>query len=239
MSVPEPQRVTIDELLEFMGDRALGRSKFTSPLVNRLAPLSPGKSGALSFAQGSSPQRLAAVLSCRSSVILVEDTTLDEVGESATAVLVAVVDPRLEFARVASHFFTQDPSRDMAPSAVIAESAVVGRDSTIGPGAYVAPGVVIGEGCRLGANSVLLEGTVLGDHTSVGPNSTIGNTGFGYARDEYGAPVLVPHYGGVRIGSHVDIGANTCIDRGALEDTVVEDHVKIDNLVHIAQLQDP
>ena len=81
---------------------------------------------------------------------------------------------------------------------------------------------------------MILSGTRIGDRTSIGPSTTIGYTGFGYVREDDGQPLLIPHSGGVVIGSDVEIGANTCIDRGTLDDTVIDDHAKIDNLVHIA-----
>jgi len=98
----------------------------------------------------------------------------------------------------------------------------------------------VGSGCRIGArvcigaNAVLGEGIIIGDDVVVGPGTVIGHVGFGYAREPDGTPVLLPHTGTVRIGDRVEIGANTAIDRGTIDDTVIEDDAKVDNLVHIA-----
>lgn len=228
------RRVVAEQLLAFLGDRALAECIPAHLVVSEGAPLSPGRPGALSFANGDSPDRLDAILACDSSLVLVEPNAFAALEGRATQALAAVANPRREFARVLAKFFAEEAPAGIAPAAIVSESVVLGEGTYVGPGAYLAPGVVIGEKCRIGANCVLLEGTIIGDHTSIGPNSTIGHVGFGYAREDDGSPVLIPHSGGVRIGSHVDIGANTCIDRGTLEDTVVEDDVKIDNLVHIA-----
>ncbi len=142
--------------------------------------------------------------------------------------------PRLEFARTVGRFFGTVVEPGVSPSASVDPTAEIGPGTAIQPGAYVAAEVVIGESCLIGANAVLLPGTVVGDRTIIGPGTVIGHTGFGYERDHDGTPVPMPHSGGVRIGSLVEIGANACIDRGTLDDTVIESHVKTDNLVHIA-----
>lgn len=228
-------RVTTHEILGFLGERVLGqRLSGEDAIVTRATSLMPGQANGLSFAKGHSEERLAAVTESQSSIILLEPQALEALTQPATASLIAVADPRREFARVANEYFAEPRPVGIAAGAVVAESAVIGRRSYIGPGAYVADGVVIGADCVVGANAVLLPATVIGNNTCIGPNTTIGHVGFGYSREGDGSIVPVPHFGGVRIGSHVDIGANTCIDRGTLDDTVIEDDVKIDNLVHIA-----
>jgi UDP-3-O-[3-hydroxymyristoyl] glucosamine N-acyltransferase len=119
------------------------------------------------------------------------------------------------------------------PSAVIGAHVVIGKGSSIGPLCVLADGVVVGEGCQLRSRVTLEHGVQLGDRVIVHSGAVIGADGFGYARD--GAlSVKVPQVGSVRIGSDVEIGANTTIDRGAIDDTVIGDHVKIDNQVQIA-----
>lgn len=228
-------RVTAQAVLGFLAERVLGqRLSGEDVIVTHAASLTPGRIAGLSFAKGHSDERLAAVAQSQSSIILLEPQALQSLTKPAAASLIAVADPRREFARVANEFFSPMGPAGIAAGAVVAETAVVGRGTYIGPGAYVADGVVIGEHCVVGANAVVLQGTVIGESTSIGPNTTIGHVGFRYSREDDGSVVPVPHYGGVRIGSRVEIGANTCIDRGTLDDTVVEDEVKIDNLVHIA-----
>lgn len=120
---------------------------------------------------------------------------------------------------------------------LLAESKTPPR---IHPTAKIGAGVVIGPGCEVGANVVIEPNAVIMNRTRIGANSliranaTIGSAGFGYERDENGKALRFVHLGGVQIGCDVEIGANTCIARGTLGDTVIEDGAKIDNLVHIA-----
>lgn len=226
--------VSIHVLIEFLGDRALARSTPPDLTLTHAAALTPGDCGAVSFATGASESRLRAVSSSASSLVLVNEDAISLLDNTQQPALIAVVNPRREFARVVTAFFGSERPRGVSSTATVSATAIVGPNCYIGPGAYIAPGVVIGADCSIGANCVLLEGTTIGDQTSIGPNTTIGYVGFGYAREDDGTPILVPHSGGVDIGSRVDIGANTCIDRGTLDDTVIEDDVKVDNLVHIA-----
>jgi len=115
---------------------------------------------------------------------------------------------------------------------VIEAEAVVNRDVFIGPGCYVGTRTVIGAQSRLLANVVVSYECSIGECCTVHPGVVIGADGFGFVQEgvEW---VKVPQLGRVRIGDNVEIGANTTIDRGALDDTVLESGVKLDNLVHI------
>lgn len=161
-------------------------------------------------------------------------------------------DPYLAYARLAGLF---DPrpavTPGIHPSAVIAESARIGKDVYIGANAVVGDNCIIGdacaigpgtvleaecslaEGCRLYANVSLGHGVSLGKRVIVHPGAVIGADGFGiaFAGDHW---EKVPQLGSVTIGDDCEIGANTCIDRGAVEDTVLGEDVRIDNLVQIA-----
>ncbi|PZP61544.1 MAG: UDP-3-O-(3-hydroxymyristoyl)glucosamine N-acyltransferase, partial [Delftia acidovorans] len=118
------------------------------------------------------------------------------------------------------------------PSAVVHESAIVDASATIGPLC------VVEEGATIGAHTVLKSRVTIGENCHVGARCllhsgvVLGADGFGFA-PENGAWVKIEQLGGVRIGDDVEIGANTCIDRGALDDTVIEDGVKLDNLIQI------
>jgi UDP-3-O-[3-hydroxymyristoyl] glucosamine N-acyltransferase len=147
---------------------------------------------------------------------------------------VAVQDARLEFARVCQRFFSQQEGAGIAATACVDPSASIGVDVRVDSGAVIGPGTTIGDRCWVGANAVIGAGSHLGEDVIVGPGTVIGHTGFGYARDRDGTPVPLPHVAGVRIGDRVEIGANATIDRGTLEDTVIDSDAKIDNLVHVA-----
>lgn len=127
---------------------------------------------------------------------------------------------------------TVDPTAWIGPTAVVEEGA------EIGPRVFVGPGCIVGAGCRIGADSrlvarvTLCEGTSIGERAILHPGAVIGREGFGFARDGE-RWVRVPQLGRVRLGDDVEIGANTTVDRGALEDTVIGDGVKLDNLIQV------
>jgi UDP-3-O-[3-hydroxymyristoyl] glucosamine N-acyltransferase len=132
-----------------------------------------------------------------------------------------------------------DPSASVDPTASIGPNAVVGARSRIGARAVIGPGCVLLDDVSVGADSrftasvTLCHGVVVGERCIFHPGVVVGGDGFGFAPDR-GSWVKVPQVGSVRIGSDVEIGANTSIDRGAIEDTVIGDGVKMDNLVQIA-----
>jgi len=161
-------------------------------------------------------------------------------------------DPYLYFARVSALFNPPPPVKPgVHRTAVIERGTRVPASASIGAGAYVGrgvklgKGVVIGAGCYLGdgveigaasrlhARVTVYAGCLLGQRALVHSGAVIGADGFGIALDK-DAWLKIPQTGAVAIGDDVEIGANTCIDRGALDDTVVEDGVKLDNLVQIA-----
>ncbi len=130
------------------------------------------------------------------------------------------------------------PDVVVASGVSIGERAVIGRGAVLGEGVIVGPGCVVGEEVEIAANTVLhanavvYHGCRIGKRCIVHAGAVIGADGFGHARDA-GQWIKIPQIGRVVIGDDVEIGANTTIDRGALDDTVVEDGVKLDNLIQI------
>lgn len=124
------------------------------------------------------------------------------------------------------------PSAHIGPQVVIGERVRIGERAFIGPGSVVAEGAELADDVRLVARVCVMERVRIGARSILHPGVVVGSEGFGNAEDG-GRWVHVPQVGSVRIGADVDIGANSTIDRGALEDTVIGDGVKIDNLVQI------
>lgn len=120
----------------------------------------------------------------------------------------------------------------IGPLAIIETGVVIGEAVEIGPGCYIGREVSIRNGTRLIANVTVLAHCVIGERCIVHPGAVIGSDGFGYARDGV-VWVKTPQLGRVVIGNGVEIGANTSIDRGALDDTVIEDGVKLDNQIQV------
>jgi UDP-3-O-[3-hydroxymyristoyl] glucosamine N-acyltransferase len=175
----------------------------------------------------------------------------EDADHSPTAALVSD-NPYADYARMAAVIHPPpsyapgiDPSAVVAPTAEISRTAhiaahvTIGDRSTVGDNVYVGPGTVIGpdcgvgNDCRLIANVTLVRDVKLGLRGILHPGVVIGADGFGNAMAPAGW-IKVPQLGGVRIGDDVEIGANTTVDCGAIEDTVIEDGVRIDNLCMIA-----
>ena len=143
--------------------------------------------------------------------------------------------PYLYFARV-TQMWRKLQSGGSSPA--IHPSAVVDADATIDPTATIGPLCVVERGAKIGAHTWLKsrvsvgEDCIIGERCILHSGVVIGADGFGFAPDN-GTWVKIEQLGAVRIGNDVEIGANSCVDRGALEDTVIEDGVKLDNLVQI------
>lgn len=120
----------------------------------------------------------------------------------------------------------------IAENVIVRANAVIGKGSRIGAACVISDNVQIGENCLLHPNVTLYANVTLGHRVILHSGCVIGSDGFGYASSPRGA-VKVHHLGSVRLGNDVEIGANTCIDRGTLSDSVIGDRTKIDNLCQI------
>lgn len=126
-----------------------------------------------------------------------------------------------------------DPSATVGPLCVIEDGVVIAAEVVIGPGSVIGRGCRVGAGTRLVAQVTLCQDVELGQRCLIHPGVVIGSDGFGIAKDA-GRWIKVPQLGKVRIGDEVEVGANTTIDRGALEDTVIAEGVKLDNQIQVA-----
>lgn len=143
--------------------------------------------------------------------------------------------PRLDFLRVVNEFFVEkEIPTGIHPSATIEEDARIGQGVSIGAHCYIGSKVSIGDHTVILPNTSIYGKVTIGHDCYIKPGVVIGGPGFGFEYDENEIPRHFPHTGEVIIGSHVYIGANSTIDRATIDATVIEDHVKIDNLVHIA-----
>ena len=199
--------------------------------IEGLAPLESAGSHHLSFL--SNPRYQPQLQASQAGCVIVA-SALREAALACGACIVAD-DPYLYFARATqlwkrAHARAEGPA--IHPSAVIDPEAVLGEGVRVGPHCVVERGARIGAGTVLKARVHVAEDCTIGARCVLHPGVVIGADGFGFAPSTQGF-VKIEQLGAVRIGDDVEIGANTCIDRGALADTVVEEGVKIDNLVQI------
>lgn len=141
--------------------------------------------------------------------------------------------PGIDPNALVAHGAEVDPTASVGPYCVIEAGAIIGAEVEIGAGCYIGKGSVIGENAKLYPNVVVLHDVVIGARCIIHPGVVIGSDGFGFTPTEDGN-LKVPQVGKVIIGNDVEIGANSTIDRATLDETVIADDVKIDNLVQIA-----
>ncbi len=213
--------------------------------IERVGTLARAQAGALAFL--ANPRYRSQLEGTQASAVILTAAAADA---CPTAMLVCD-NPYALYARIAQLLNPAPgfapgvhPSAVVAPSArihdsaciaalaFVAEDAVIGPRCFVGPGSMLLAGVQLAEDVRLVARVTLGAGTVIGARTVLHPGVVLGGDGFGFA-PERGSWVKVPQLGVVRLGADVEVGANTTIDRGAIEDTVIEDDVKIDNLVQV------
>jgi UDP-3-O-[3-hydroxymyristoyl] glucosamine N-acyltransferase len=236
--------LTAQAVADLVGGRLLGDGTVT---VSAVHPLDRAGPEALSLAV--SPRYAEALRSSRAGAVLVPDA-LAETPEGRRARIV-VPDPYAALVRVMAALFPPaalQPGVD--PAARLGPGCVLGADVSIGPF------VVLGRGVHLGARSRLAEGVSLGDGVTIGEDTVIGpravcyaetrigcrvvikagavigGPGFGYRRGAAGHD-RIPHVGGCIVADEVEIGSNSCVDRGSVDDTVIGRGTKLDNLVHV------
>ncbi len=218
-----------------LGDivKALGGNLHGSPqtFIQNLAPLEHAGPQDLSFL--SHPKYQSQLLQTKAACVIVSPQ-FEEVA-SARGACIVVDDPYLYFARLTQFWKKQSAPLVLAkihPSAVVHPEAFVADTAVIGPLCVVERGAKVGEHSQLKSRVTLGEYCEVGQRCIVHSGVVIGADGFGFAPNQ-GAWEKIEQLGAVKIGNDVEIGANTCIDRGALQDTVIEDGVKLDNLIQI------
>jgi UDP-3-O-[3-hydroxymyristoyl] glucosamine N-acyltransferase len=208
---------------ELHGDAALD--------IHGLAPLESAGPGQLSFL--SNPKYRQQLERTLAGCVIVAPGLREQA--LARGPCIVADDPYLYFARL-TQLWKREHARPAGPP--IHPSAVVDAEAVLGPGVRIGPHCVVERGARIGRDTVLKARVVVGEDCVIGercvlhPGVVIGADGFGFAPHQ-GAWEKIEQLGAVRIGNDVDIGANTCIDRGALADTVIEDGVKLDNLIQV------
>lgn len=215
--------------------------KFYDELITHAAPCRGAKVGSVTFLN--SKKDLSNLSECKATACFVSDTFAKDVGQEHIIPIITDT-PRAHFSRAITKLTSRrelgksEGAAQIAKTANIHASAIIGAGAIIksgvriGPNVVIGPGVVIGEHSQIQAGAVI-ECAVLGSHCNVKPNAVIGGRGFGVDSDEAGL-VDIAHIGCVLIGDRVQIGANSCVDRGQIGNTVLGNDVKLDNQVQIA-----
>ena len=233
---------TLSALAEKTG---AGLSGSGDVIIDKVADITGGEQGSIVFV--SNAKYTGHLKTTAASAVIITDKMLQVCDKPA----LVTDNPRAVFAKIAlllNPLPVVEPW--ISPHAVIADDAevdssarieacvVIQSGASVGPGTWISPGCVLEKNARIGANTRLFANVTIGEGCTIGDNNilhsgaVIGADGFGYVWDQ-DSYIKVPQLGSVHIGNDVEIGANTTIDRGAIGNTIVEDGVKIDNLVQL------
>ena len=208
-----------------------------STIIHRPGPINEAVTGEVSFC-GATARDAQALLDQAHASLLIVDRGIafdqDRLSLAGVQAVILTENARLDFIRIIEHFFTSPRPTGIHPNAVIAASAVVAANVFIGPFCTIGEGVEIGEGTVIHAGVHIYDQVRIARNVTIHSGSIIGADGFGYERNQFGELEKFPHLGGVVIEDNVEIGANTCVDRGTLGDTRICQGARIDNLVHVA-----
>lgn len=250
---PRGVKVTAGELAEKFGLELRGDA---NTVVGGVAPIADARPGQLAFystEQNSSAFKILPIdvlRNTRASVILLQPAQIKDAPQGAT--LLVTDSPRGNIVKIIGEIYREKPRFGISPDAhiergvffrskktnYVGQFATVERGAVIEPGVKIYPGAYIGRNVTLGRGTIVhsgahIENATIGADCVINANAVIGKDGFGYTRQN-GHNVFIPHVGRVVLGDRVSVGANSCIDRGAMTDTVVGEGTKIDNLCQVA-----
>ena len=228
--------VSPTELIEFLEcPEGSVAANWEGDVTGPVSLLRPGREDGFAFCDLDGLDALSVIEASPVRVLFVTTGTLAQCPQGiAGRTLIGCASPRLAFVRAVDRFWPEDPVDEFGQGAGIHPSAEVASS------ARIAAGVVIGPGCRIEAQSAihggvhLYRGVRIGRQARIDANAVIGGPGFGFVREPGAGWRRFPQRGAVVLGDRVEVGAGACIDRGALDDTVIGSGTKIDNLAYVA-----
>ena len=238
-------KFTVKQIADKIGATIVGNP---DALIDRFSKIEVGEEGGLSFL--ANPKYTHYIYTTGATAVLVSEDFTPE--KPLTTTLIKVKDPYLAFAQLMTFYQEQQRKTGISPFAAVASSAVIGKNVYIGDFVSISDGVVIGDNCQIyphtyigdgvqiGHDTVLHSGVkvyhscVIGNYCTFHSGVIIGADGFGFAPQEDNQYMKIPQLGNVVIEDHVDIGANTCIDRSTLGSTIIHKGVKLCNFIQVA-----
>ncbi len=218
---------TAKQIADFIGGRVEGDEQAK---VNTFAKIEEGKEGAITFL--SNPKYTHFIYETKASVVLINDDVVLE--HPVTATLIRVPNAYECVAKLMQMYAASLPKKKgVDPLAFISKTAEIGEDVYIGPFTYVGDGVKIGKGSMIYPHVTIYDGCQIGENVTIHAGAVIGADGFGFAPSQEGYD-KIPQMGIVVIEDNVEIGANTCVDRSTMGQTVIHKGVKLDNLIQVA-----
>ncbi len=218
---------TARQIADFIGGRVEGNDNAT---VNTFAKIEEGKEGAITFL--SNPKYTSYIYETKATIVLINEDV--ELEHPVSATLIRVKNAYECVAKLLQMYASSLPKKTgVHQLAFVSESATIGEDVYIGPFTYIGEGVKIGDGSIIYPNVTIYDGCQIGKNVTIHAGSVIGADGFGFAPNQEGYE-KIPQIGIVIIEDDVEIGANTCVDRSTMGQTVIHKGVKLDNLIQVA-----
>ena len=218
---------TAKQIAEFVQGRVEGNEQAT---VNTFAKIEEGREGAISFL--SNPKYTHYLYDTKSSMVLINEDV--ELEHPVSATLIRVKNAYESVAKLLQLYESMKPKKTgVDPLAFVSKTAKIGENVYIAPFAYIGDNVTIGDGSRIFPHVTIYEGCRIGKNVTIHAGTVIGADGFGFAPSQDGYD-KIPQIGIVIIEDNVEIGANTCIDRSTMGQTIIHKGVKLDNLIQVA-----
>jgi UDP-3-O-[3-hydroxymyristoyl] glucosamine N-acyltransferase len=174
------------------------------------------------------------ITNSKAKIVLTDISLADHDYRDQEKTLVFVNNPRLWYIKCLKSLFPIKKRSGIHPTAIIGKDCQIGEDIYIGPNTVIEDNVTIGKHTQIQNGVHIISGVKIGENVQIDSGCVIGGDGFGFERLENKELEKFPHYGSVVIHDNVELGANTCVDRGTLKNTIIGAGTKIDNLVHIA-----
>ena len=200
--------------------------------INNISPIEEADENTLIFIDTNLKEKSKLLKTTFAKTVICDKETYTN-NNYLSKCFIVTINPKLLFVRVIKQIVKKENIVGIDKTAVVHKSAIVSQSVYIGAGCYIG-NCEIGEGSIIHPNCTIYDNVKIGKNVVIDSGAVVGAAGFGFVRDEDGVPHRFPQLGRVIIEDDVEIGANTCIDRGALKDTIIHKGVKIDNLVHIA-----
>lgn len=224
------RKIAVQDIVAFLGKgnvQIVGDA--TNCYIDNLADVAHVTETTLDWVNPVKSNKQAIAENSKAKVILVDA----EVRPIESKVLLVVDNPKVCLAKIGNEYFADKVVMGIHPTAIVNPEAQLGENVCIGPYSIVGK-ATIGEGTIIESHVRIYDSVTMGKKCHIKDGAILGGEGFGFEKDENGNRFRFPQIGSLIMGDEVEVGGNTCIDRGALSDTVIGSHTKINNLCHIA-----
>lgn len=225
--------LTVSEINLFLGNENYKQIINKKEIIRNFKSITDAKKSDITFCSALEEKGIALVSKSKATMIICHESLINKISNKKSNIIF-VDNPRLYFIRCINRFFYEKPTlKGIHPTAIL-KTKNIGKNVYIGPHTQIGKNVSIGSNSVIFGNVVVYDNVIIGKNVIIDSNSVLGTDGFGFERNKIKKLEKFPHFGGVIIGNDVEIGSNVSIDKGTIDDTIIGNGSKIDNLVHIA-----